>query len=130
MKLETSALLNHDRSYKFQTFPAYLNDAFFIQVPHRHINIGSVITITTSSATTLYFAFEYPGLSGGFDQSLPNAGWTKEEGEIINTLYGNRTNNLNQIYSMTVNGPTSISLPATTTRETVCLILGKCSSTG
>merc|ERR1712038_1232232 len=125
LKLEASASFNNDRSYRIRTFPAYLNDAFLIQTPHKHVAQGSVITITTSDTTTLYVGFEYPGKSGGFEQSLPNAGWTKEEGKVTTD---DRT--LKEIYSMKVNGPTSISLPGTTTGELVSLISAKCSSTG
>ena len=117
--------MNHDRTYKIRTFPAYLNDAFFIQVPHKSIAQGSVITIISSGTSTVYVGFEYPGDSGGFEQSLPSSGWRKEEGTILTS---DRT--MKEIYSMNFNGATSISLPATTTRRTVMLIMAKCQSKG
>ena len=125
MKLEAGAILNHDRTYKIKAFPAYLNDAFFIQVPHKSIAQGSAITIITSGTTTVYVGFEYPGDSGGFEQSLQDSGWNKEEGHILTTA---RT--MREIYSMNVNGATSISLSATTTGNTVMLIMAKCLSKG
>ena len=117
--------MNHDRTYKIKAFPAYLNDAFFIQVPHKSIAQGSAITIITSGTTTVYVGFEYPGDSGGFEQSLQDSGWNKEEGQILTT---DRT--MREIYSMNANGATSISLPATTTGNTVMLIMTKCHSKG
>ena len=125
MKLEVDALLNHDRTYKIRAFPAFLNNASFIQVPHKSIAQGSVITIITSGATTVYVGFEYPGDSGGFEHSLQNSGWSKEEGQILTTA---RT--MKEIHSMNMNGATSISLPPTTTGKTVMLIMAKCPSKG
>ena len=117
--------MNHDRTYKIKAFPAYLNDAFFIQVPHKSIAQGSAITIITSGTTTVYVGFEYPGDSGGFEQSLQDYGWNKKVGQILTT---DRT--MKEIYSIDINGATSISLPATTTDKTVMLILAKCPSKG
>ena len=124
LKLEAGALLNHDRTYEITTFPAYLNDAFFIQVPHKEIPQGTFITITIRGTTTIYVGFD-PSDSGGFEQSLSLAGFSKEVGQISTTV-----RNLKEIYSINVNTATSITLPVTTTSQTVMLILAKCSSEG
>ena len=122
MKLETDALFNTDRSNTFISFPASLNDAFLIQVPHKAIARGTVINIATTGRTTVYVAFELGrGRTGGFERSLPNAGWTKEEDNLQISVLDEF-----DIYSFVVNGASSVHLPATTTERTVISILSKC----
>ena len=120
-----SLLGHHGKFHVLHQIFIKIPENFFIQVPHKSIAQGSAITIITSGTTTVYVGFEYPGDSGGFEQSLQDSGWNKEEGQILTT---DRT--MREIYSMNANGATSISLPATTTGNTVMLIMTKCLSKG
>ena len=127
-KIEKDAKVYTVAKDKIIKFPKTLKirDAFFIQLPHKSIAKGSVITITTSGTTNVSVGFEYPGDSGGFQKSLPNSGWTLVKKWKIEMT----EKTLNKIYRMRVNGSTSISLPKTKTEKTAMIILAECASEG
>merc|ERR1712151_627910 len=108
MKVGTD--LWHDRNYKITKFPAYMNGGHYIEQAHKAIAKGSVITITTAAASTIYIAVEASGRDGGFRNSLVKAGWKKEQGSVANTCCA-----LSAVMSTTTKKGATLKLPATTT---------------
>ena len=106
-----------DRDYKFSMLPDYLKDTVLFQVPHKSIRRGTVIELIVHQPSTIYIGHE-GSRSGGFTTSLLSAGW-----ELITNKSPLRTGccTLSNIWKKVVtnSGLTTISLPATTTGETV-----------
>ena len=117
LKLNEKAWL--DRNYRINIFPGYLTGGFFIQQPHKSIRKGTDIKIAISGGATIYVAVETGrGRSGGYEKSLLAGGWTKQDGTIaIDSV------RLNRIFSLkTADDDRSVTLPSTTTNETVMFI--------
>ena len=117
----------NDRSYKFSNLPSYLVGALLFQVPHKSIPKGTIIQITLHNPSTIYIAHEEDTLhnrSGGFQNSLTNSGWTLENN---NAQISTGCCTFKYVWKKFVpaNGPTSITLPETTTSETVHSIFVK-----
>ena len=107
-----------DRNYQFTNLPSFLVGANVFQVPHREIPLGTVIEILIYTPSIVYIARE-KSRSGGFESSLPDDGWilVTDQGVVGSNLGFHYTN----IWKKEVSsyGLTTLSLPATTTRELV-----------
>ena len=122
VRYKLSAAINNgtvwvDRNYKFSNMPAYLEGTLLFQVPHKAIRQGTIIEFLSHQASTIYLAHE--GVrNGGFKSSLPKYGW-----KLVTNHAQLRTGccNLRYIWKKVVTNDdlTTISLPATTTSETV-----------
>ena len=88
-----------DRDFKITKLPTYLNEGYFIQLPHI-IPKDTEISIVVTGKSKIYVAFEYGSRrSGNFERSLPNAGWTRvlKDSDIqVDTV------RLNRIFLLTV----------------------------
>jgi len=107
----------HDRNYAFDTIPTDLTGGFYQQLPHKAIARGTVISISISKPAVVYVIFENSHRSGGFQNSLPEDGWSPMDGSL--------SRRLNTIFFQDVSVPTTIQLPATTTDKTVMSIVAK-----
>ena len=122
VRYKLSAAINNgtvwvDRNYKFSNMPAYLEGTLLFQVPHKAIRQGTIIEFLSHQPSTIYLAHE--GVrNGGFKTSLPKYGW-----KLVTNHAQLRTGccNLRYIWKKVVTNDdlTTISLPATTTSETV-----------
>ena len=122
VRYKLSAAINNgtvwvDRNYKFSNMPAYLEGTLLFQVPHKAIRQGTIIEFLSHQPSTIYLAHEAVR-NGGFKTSLPKYGW-----KLVTNHAQLRTGccNLRYIWKKVVTNDdlTTISLPATTTSETV-----------
>ena len=118
---ENDGIVWNDREYWFRDLPSYLVGALLFQVPHK-VSKGTVIKITVQTPSTIYIAHEEGNRSGGFENSLTNSGWTLENDNAEFKYKGQKT--FKYVWKMFVsaNGPTTITLPGTTTEETTISI--------
>ena len=122
VRYKLSAAINNgtvwvDRNYKFSNMPAYLEGTLLFQVPHKAIRQGTIIEFLSHQPSTIYLAHEAVR-NGGFKTSLPKYGWN-----LVTNHARLRTGccNLRYIWKKVVTNDdlSTISLPATTTSETV-----------
>ena len=122
VRYKLSAAINNgtvwvDRNYKFSNMPAYLEGTLLFQVPHKAIRQGTIIEFLSHQPSTIYLAHEAVR-NGGFKTSLPKYGW-----KLVTNHAKLRTGccNLRYIWKKVVTNDdlTTLSLPATTTSETV-----------
>lgn len=117
LPFEMDAFVWYDRTNKVTSYPNYLDGGYFIQHCCKCFGEGSVLSVSVSGAATVYIAVE-SNRNGGFTTSLPNNGWTSEDGQVT---YSN--NPLQNIYSYQKSSAGTITLPATTTAQTVMMII-------
>ena len=117
--VSVGATLWHDRTYTITAVPDFMLEGHFIEQPHKNVPRGSVISIVLRRACTIYMAVESGGRDGGFPTSLTAAGWVRQGGELA--VAG--TNPLDEIFSFDVDFAQTITLPATTTHQTVASIV-------
>ena len=104
-------LWNDRHTYKISSLPSFLqsSDCVLFQGPHKAISQGTVITVSTTAASTIYVAVDNVK-DGGFTVALPNMDWITET-EVLKyraTVY--------RILSKTISpGSITTTLPATTT---------------
>ena len=126
---ENNGIIWNNRGYTFSSnLPSYLIGTTLLQVPAKEIPIGTIINICVDNPSTIYIANEphdkYGGRlgvprDGGFDESLPANGWT-----LVSDSVEIRTDFFCHVWSKVVSheGPATITLPETTTQETVHVI--------
>jgi len=108
-----------DRDYVIGKLPKALSGATLFQGPHKAIAKNSVLSISTSAPSTVFLAFEQGARSGGFG-SLQ--GWDEAELQLMSWGKKDSCNSKLVVYSKTV-GAETITLPATSTSQTVMSIL-------
>ena len=121
---ENDGIVWNDRGYKFSNLPSYLIGTLLFQVPHYGVSRGTVIKILVYNPSTIYIAHEdacnihAQCRSGGFESSLTKSGWTlvTENGGVSTGCC-----TFKYIWKKVVSndGPTTITLPGTTTGATV-----------
>ena len=108
-----------DRDYKFGNLPHFLVGAHYFQTPVR-VNRDVVLTIDVYGPAIIYVSSEGGSRSGGFESTLPNDGWVRQDGVVstgccsLSNLWKKRLAN---------GGLNTITLPAISTNEMVGSIL-------
>jgi hypothetical protein len=122
-KAENGETVWNDRDRRFSNLPSYLVGTSLFKVPHKLIPQGTVIKITVQNPSTIYIAHEDEanGRSGGFENSLANSGWTLVNDNAGMSAGKSWKPNFKYVWKKVVstNGPTTVTLPGTTTSETV-----------
>ena len=125
---ENGGLVWIDRNYRFYNLPTYLVGALLFQVNHKDIPEGTTIQITVQAPSTIYIAHESTlhQRSGGFENSLSNSGWILED-DNAGIVWSEAGGNFKYVWKKVVSayGPTTITLPTTTTTKTVHSIFVK-----
>ena len=95
-----------------------------MKLPYRKIERGEAISITVTGDAIAYVAIEVgKQRSGGYENSLPENGWKAMENGAIKAEKKETSVTLIKIFSKSVNEEKNEVLPATTTEETVMLII-------
>ena len=108
-------------------YPKFLKGGFFVQKPYKWSSMGTNISIVVSGKAIIYVAIEkdpVEATTGGYEISLPKAGWKNEVGEIEVTRNAGASIKLGQIFSKTsrFNVEKTYVLPPITTSNTILLI--------
>ena len=126
---EIGGIIWIDRDYRFSNLPSYLVGSLLFKVPCKSIHKGTVTKITVHNPSTIYIAHQavedHIDRSGGFENSLPNSGWTLVNDNIVLFSGGNIGHWIIWKKDVSANGRTTVPLPATTTDETVHSIFVK-----
>ena len=118
LKMKQGEVPWFDKQYSIIEFPSYLKNGYFIQMPFGNISIGSIISVKTTGPAIIYVSTYLGIMGGGYSESLPKDSWSKQDG-IIST-YGNQLSN---VFSRIFQNASTVTLPATTTKSTVMLII-------
>ena len=114
-----------DQNYTIDVYPTFLKGGFFVQKPLIWNTKDTEVSIVVIGKAIIYIAIEEDisqGTTGGYETSLPNAGWKKEVAQMVVT----ETNDIKtfQIFSKKsrFNVEKTIVLPLITTTRTIVLI--------
>ena len=120
MPMKVGAKVWHDRNYVFTSIPSYLQGADFLQQPHKSVRKGSRISVRVNGDATIFVIVENGGRDGGMVQRLPRMGWKLRPGVLH--ISGYWLADQIKIYSLDVGSSSVVTLPPTTTGQTVMCI--------
>ena len=130
--LRHGATLWHDRDYVLtSTVPEVMAGGYYVQQQVKTIEEGTVIAISTTTSATIFVAFETLGSpdppttsrDGGFNSSLPQAGWTKVPTTALKYDCSGTCGYMDTVYSWDAASASTVYLPPTTTDETLMMIV-------
>lgn len=108
-----------------------MSGGYYVQQQIKRIEVGTVVAISTTTTATVFVAFETLGSpdppttsrDGGFNSSLPQAGWTKVSNAALEYDCSGTCGYVDTVYSWDTASATTVYLPPTTTDETIMVIV-------